>query len=306
MPRFILILICVLALNILSTRAAQAEMPLPQGAVSHTATVNSIKLHYVEMGKGPLVILLHGWPQTWLSWRHVMQDLAKDYRVVAPDLRGTGQSEKTADGYDKKTIAADIKDLLAHLGESSAIIAGHDMGAKAAYVMAHLYPQSVSKLVLVDCLLPGTENLDTLRGGAWHYGFHMAKDIPEMLTKGREEEYITAQIRAWSYMNDAIDEKTIAEYARAYSAPGGMTAGFNYYRALKDDVALAQTFTDKKLAMPVLAITGQYSAGTKLADALAPQAPQLSRVIIADSGHFVAEEQPTAFIEAVRDFIAKN
>ncbi len=306
MPRFILILICVLALNILSTRAAQAEMPLPQGAVSHTATVNSIKMHYVEMGKGPLVILLHGWPQTWLSWRHVMQDLAKDYRVVAPDLRGTGQSEKTADGYDKKTIAADIKDLLAHLGESSAIIVGHDMGGKAAYVMAHLYPQSVSKLVLVDCLLPGTENLDALRGGAWHYGFHMAKDIPEMLTKGREEEYITAQIRAWSYMNDAIDEKTIAEYARAYSAPGGMTAGFNYYRALKDDVALAQTFANKKLAMPVLAITGQYSAGTKLADALAPQAPQLSRVIIADSGHFVAEEQPTAFIEAVRDFIAKN
>ncbi len=306
MPRFILILICVLALNILSTRAAQAEMPLPQGAVSHTATVNSIKLHYVEMGKGPLVILLHGWPQTWLSWRHVMQDLAKDYRIVAPDLRGTGQSEKTADGYDKKTIAADIKDLLAHLGESSAIIVGHDMGGKAAYVMAHLYPQSVSKLVLVDCLLPGTENLDALRGGAWHYGFHMAKDMPEMLTKGREEEYITAQIRAWSYMNDAIDEKTIAEYARAYSAPGGMTAGFNYYRALKDDVALAQTFANKKLAMPVLAITGQYSAGTKLADALAPQAPQLSRVIIADSGHFVAEEQPTAFIEAVRDFIAKN
>ena len=306
MPRFILILICVLALNILSTRAAQAEMPLPQGAVSHTATVNSIKLHYVEMGKGPLVILLHGWPQTWLSWRHVMQDLAKDYRVVAPDLRGTGQSEKTADGYDKKTIATDIKDLLAHLGESSAIIVGHDMGGKAAYVMAHLYPQSVSKLVLVDCLLSGTENLDALRGGAWHYGFHMAKDIPEMLTKGREEEYITAQIRAWSYMDDAIDAKTIAEYARAYSAPGGMTAGFNYYRALKDDVALAQTFANKKLAMPVLAITGQYSAGTKLADALAPQAPQLSRVIIADSGHFVAEEQPTAFIEAVRDFIAKN
>lgn len=292
------------AICIIITQPARADVSIPDGAASHTARVNDVTLHYVEMGKGPLVVLLHGWPQTWLSWRHILIELSKNHRVVAPDLRGTGLSEKTAQGYDKKTIATDIKALIHHLGETSAIVIGHDMGGKAAYVMAHLYPDTVSKLVLVDCLLPGTENLDALRGGAWHYGFHIAKDVPEMLTQGREEEYIASQIRAWSYKKDAIDAQTISAYAQSYSAPGGMTAGFNYYRALKDDVALAQTFADKKLAMPVLTVTGQYSAGDKLAMSLAPQAPQLTSVVITDSGHFVAEEQPQAFVDAVQKFIS--
>ena len=295
----------VLAFCAASTHVARADITLPAGASSHTVTVNGVQLHYIEAGKGPLLVLLHGWPQTWLAWRGVMAELSENHRVVAPDLRGTGLSEITKSGYDKKTIATDIKALITHLGESSAIVVGHDMGGKAAYVMAHLYPDTVSKLVLVDCLLPGTENLDALRGGAWHYGFHMAKDMPEMLTQGREKEYITAQIRAWSHIDTAIDDATITEYARAYSAPGGMTAGFNYYRALKEDIELVKTFTGKKLAMPVLTITGQYSAGNKLAESLAPEAPNLTRVIVPDSGHFVAEEQPKAFVAALKDFIAQ-
>lgn len=305
MQHIILALVLTLNLSVIHSPRANAEISLPAGATSRTVAVNDIQMHYVEKGEGPLVVLLHGWPQTWLSWRHVMIALSDHYRVVAPDLRGTGLSEKTPDGYDKKTIAADIQALIRHLGETSAIVVGHDMGGKAAYIMAHLYPEAVSKLVLVDCLIPGTENLDSLRGGAWHYGFHMAEDMPEMLTKGREEEYIAAQIHAWSHVKDAINADTIAEYARAYSAPGGMTAGFNYYRALREDVTLAETLADKKLSMPVLALTGQFSAGERLAMSLKSQAPRLDRVIIPDSGHFVAEEQPEAFVAALRDFIAQ-
>ncbi|MEQ1790467.1 MAG: alpha/beta hydrolase, partial [Rickettsiales bacterium] len=226
---------------------------LPGGISSHFVEVNGIRLHYIEMGKGPLVILLHGWPETSYAWRLTMQALSGQYRVIAPDMRGLGLSERASSGYDKKTIATDIKDLIVALGETHADVIGHDMGGKAAYVMAHLYPTYVSKLVLVDCLIPGTENTDALHGGAWHYGFHMAPEFPEMLTKGREKEYISAQIKILSYKKDAISESTINEYVRHYATKGSMTAGFNYYRALPEDAALVKTFQNQKLGMPVLA-----------------------------------------------------
>ena len=270
---------------------------------SHFAKVNGIRLHYIEMGKGPLVILLHGWPETSLSWRLTMRSLSTKYRVVAPDLRGLGLSERTQSGYDKKTIATDIKALIEHLGETKAAIVGHDMGGKAAYVMAHLYPQSVSRLILVDCTIPGTENSDALHGGSWHYGFHMVPEIPEMLTKGREKEYIRTQIKIWSFNKSAIDEDTIEEYAKHYVKNGGMTAGFNYYRALKEDAALVEIFHNKKLLMPVLTITGQYSVGDKLPKALANEAISLKSIIVANSGHFVPEEAPEIFNLSVLKFL---
>lgn len=279
---------------------------LPSGISSHFVEVNSIRLHYIEMGRGPLVILLHGWPETSYSWRSTMQVLSGQYRVVAPDLRGLGLSERTPSGYDKKTLAIDIKDLIVVLGETHADVVGHDMGGKAAYVMAHLYPSYVSKLVLVDCLIPGTENTDALHGGAWHYGFHMAPEFPEMLTKGREKEYIRAQIKSMSYKKDAISENTIDEYVRHYATNGGMTAGFNYYRTLPQDAAVVKTFQGQKLAMPVLAISGAHGVGDKLSKALANDTVSLQTVIVPDSGHFVAEEDPTAFNSAVIKFLANN
>lgn len=272
-------------------------------ANSHFANVNGIRFHYIEKGKGPLVILLHGWPETSLAWKITIDALSSKYRVVAPDLRGLGLSERPAKGYDKKTIAADIKALIDYLGEKQAIIIGHDMGGKAAYVMAHLYPQSVSKLILVDCLIPGTENADVLHGGAWHYGFHMAKDLPEMLTKGREKDYIRAQIKALSFKKDAIRESTINEYAKYYSMPGGMTAGFNYYRTLKEDAAFVKNFHHKKLVMPVLTISGQQSVGNKLSKALEGEAISLKSIILKDSGHFVPEEAPEIFNSAIIHFL---
>lgn len=276
---------------------------LPSGTSSHFAKVNGIRLHYIEMGKGPLVILLHGWPETSSSWNKTMSALSSKYRVVAPDLRGLGLSERTSNGYDKKTIAIDIKALIDYLGEKQAVVIGHDMGGKTAYVMAHLYPQSVSKLVLVDCLIPGTENADALHGGAWHYGFHMTPKIPEMLTQGHEKEYIRAQIKAWSFKKDAIGEDAIDEYARYYSTEGSMTAGFNYYRTLKEDAAIVETFHGKKLSMPVLAISGHHGVGDKLSKALENDTTSLKSIIVDDSGHFVAEETPEVFNSVIIQFL---
>jgi pimeloyl-ACP methyl ester carboxylesterase len=281
-----------------------ADTPLPTGARSHFAEVNGICLHYVAAGEGPMLLLLHGWPQTWFAWHGVMPRLAKRFRVIAPDLRGTGLSACPAAGYDKRTIAADLRALIAHLGVPRAHVAGHDMGGKAAYVLAHLNPEVVGKLALVDCLLPGTENLDALRGGAWHYGFHMAPEVPEMLTAGRERDYIGSQIKAWSHKKDAIGEAAITEYARRYAAPGRMTAGFNYYRALREDAPFAAALRGRALPMPVLAIAGRHSVGEKLAAALRPEAANLTSVIAEDSGHFVAEESPDFFCDSLERFLS--
>jgi pimeloyl-ACP methyl ester carboxylesterase len=233
-----------------------------------------------------------------------MPRLASHFRVVAPDLRGTGLSERTERGYDKRTIAEDLRALIGHLGVSGAHIVGHDMGGKAAYLLALLHPELVPKLVLVDCLVPGTENTDALRGGAWHYGFHMAPNIPEMLTKERERAYIAAQIRAWSHKKDAITEAAISEFARHYASPGGMTAGFNYYRTLREDAEFVATLRGRPLPMPVMAISGRYGVGDKLAQALREEAPNLTSVVAVESGHFVAEEVPDFFVDRVKGFLS--
>lgn len=278
--------------------------PLPRGGASRFAQVDGVRLHYVVAGSGPSAILLHGWPQTWFAWRATMERLSSRFTVIAPDLRGVGLSERTPGGYDKRTIAGDIRSLIAQVAGGRAHVVGHDMGGKAAYMLAHLHPESVDRLILVDCLVPGTENMDASRGGAWHYGFHMASGVPEMLTKGRERDYIAAQIRAWSHKKDAVDEAAISEFARRYASPGGMRAGFEYYRALREDARLAASFAGRKLDMPVLAITGRHGVETRLADALRAQTSNLTAVIAEDSGHFVADEAPDFFCRQVERFLS--
>src|SRR3990167_5532916 len=134
----------------------------------------------------------------------------------------------------------------------------------------------------------------------------MAPDFPEMLTKGREKEYIGAQIRAWSFKKEAISDSTINEYAKNYATPGGMTAGFNYYRALPQDIALVKTFQGKKLTMPVLTISGKYGVGNKLSEALMKKTTFLQTIIFKDSGHFVAEEDPEEFNTVIMKFFEKS
>ncbi|SMF94852.1 Pimeloyl-ACP methyl ester carboxylesterase [Methylomagnum ishizawai] len=282
---------------------AQAN-PLPKGAKSGFAQVNGIQMHYVKMGKGPLLLLLHGWPQTWYEWHRIMPMLAGKYTVVAPDLRGLGLSEKTRTGYDKPTIANDIAALIQHLGRGPAFVVGHDMGGKAAYVLGLVHPELVAKLVLVDCMPPGTENMDSAKGGMWHYGFHMAAGFPEMLTKNREREYIAAQIKQWAHRKQAITPQAIDEYAKHYARPGGMTAGFNYYRALLDDAQFVAAYADQKFAMPVLAVAGRYGVADKLSKALQAKADIIKSAIAEDSGHFVPEEAPAFLVEQLSSFLA--
>jgi len=298
MKSIILLISLILPCLALSSQAAN----LPKGAESRFAQVNGIRMHYVKMGEGHLLILLHGWPQTWYEWRKVMPALARNFTVIAPDLRGLGLSEKTQTGYDKHTIANDVAALIKHLGEKSAIVVGHDMGGKVAYVLSLLHPELVMKLILVDCMPPGTENMDPAKGGMWHYGFHMAAEFPEMLTKGREREYISAQMKSWLHQKDAITQDALDEYAKYYASPGGMTAGFNYYRALTDDAKFLVAYADRKFAMPILTVAGRYGVSDNLFKAMRQKADNLQGVIAEESGHFVPEEAPVFLTEHILNF----
>lgn len=290
-------------ISLLCGMAAVQAAEAPSGARSETAQINGINMHYVIEGKGPLVIFLHGWPQTSYEWRHITPALADRYTVVAPDLRGLGQTERTKTGYDKKTVSEDVVALIHHLGASKATIIGHDMGGKVAWLLGQTHPEVVEKLVLIDCMPLGTENMDTAKGGMWHYGFHMAKDFPEMLTAGREREYIAAQIAQWSHNKNAIADDDIDEFARHYSSKGGMTAGFNYYRTLLEDRAFVATLPKPQFTMPVLTIGGRHSVGDKLYEIMRSQADDVTGAVSEKSGHFVPEEDPKLVIDQLEKFL---
>src|SRR3954453_21516240 len=206
----------------------------------HTASVNGVQLHYVIGGHGDSVVLLHGWPETWYEWRHVMPALAKNYTVIAPDLRGLGDSSKPLTGYDGKTTAEDIHQLVTQLGFKTIFLVGHDIGTQVAYSYAAAHPAEVKKLVMMDLTIPGFEVPG--RPPIWWRVFHETPDIPEALVQGKELMYLTWFYRNLAYNPAAITQADINEFVSHYSAPGGMRAGFEYYRAFAQDAIQNQNY----------------------------------------------------------------
>ena len=155
------------------------------------ADLEDLRLHYVTSGNGPVVVLLHGWPQTWYMWREVIQGLAGKYRIIAPDLRGLGDSSRPMHGYDKKTIAQDIWQLVHDiLGEEEIFVVGHDWGAATAFTLAAQHRDAIKKMAIFDMSVPG-DGTPVVFSGRWHHGFHWELDFPEALTAGREYIYLS-------------------------------------------------------------------------------------------------------------------
>jgi pimeloyl-ACP methyl ester carboxylesterase len=270
-----------------------------------------LRLHYVTAGEGPrTIVLLHGFPQTWWQWNRVMGDLVDaGFRVVAPDYRGAGQSWRPPGGYDKVTVAGDIRKLLRdHLAiEGPIVLAGHDIGLMVAYAYAQAFRDELSHLVIVDAPLPGTDVFDRLRSDprVWHFAFHGARDVAEMLVAGRERQYLQVFFNARIFDPSAISEADLDLYVAAYSAPGAMRAGFELYRAFDRDAednraALAR---NGKLTVPVLAMGGEIStSGALVEEMMREVAEDVTGVRIPRTGHWVPEENPEAFVRAVVDF----
>jgi pimeloyl-ACP methyl ester carboxylesterase len=273
----------------------------------HMATVNGIQLHYVMGGKGDPVVLLHGWPETWYSWHRVMPDLAKNYTVIVPDLRGLGDSSKPPTGYDGKTVAEDIHQLVGKLGFKTIFLVGHDIGTQVAYSYAAAHPTEVKKLAVMELTIPGF--VPAGRMPLWWVVFHQTPDVPEALVQGKEMLYLS-----WFYHNlannpAAITQEDINEYVSHYSAPGGMHAGFGHYRAFPQDAIQNQNYSKTKLTMPVLALGGEYipTLGGKIAMptviyGMKILAQNVTGIIVPNSGHFIPEEQPQFLAEQLLKF----
>lgn len=274
--------------------------------VHHHADLGDVRLHYVTAGQGFPVVLLHGWPQSWYEWRHVMKDLARDYQVIAPDLRGLGDSSRPLDGYDKKTVGNDIWRLLQRLGVGSFYLVGHDWGGPTAYAIAAAHPDSVKKLVILDVAIPGDGSANISQGGRrWHHAFHQTADLPEALVAGREDIYFGWFYRNYGHRPDAIPEADIAEYLRVYRQPGALRAGFSYYRAIPRDIADNEAIAARfRLPMPVLALGGDSGWGRRMevVESLRRLADDVQGGVIADCGHWMPEEQPEELLRRMRSF----
>jgi len=273
----------------------------------HTTKVNDVLLHYVICGKGDPVVLLHGWPQTWYQWRKVIPSLAQRYTVIAPDMRGLGDSAKPATGYDKRTIAQDIYGLVHQLGFERIFLVGHDWGGPVAYAYASAHPNDVRKLVILDVPIPGAglEHALAFRPRmAWHIPFHFVRDLPEALVAGRERTYLSWFYRT-AYNPSAISEEDIDEYVRCYSAPGALRAGFEYYRAIFTDAEHNTENARIQLKMPVLALGGERGFGELTIKSMQRLAENVRGGVIERCAHWIPEERPEYLTEQLLAFFAE-
>jgi pimeloyl-ACP methyl ester carboxylesterase len=273
------------------------------------------RIHYVTAGEGKrTAVLLHGFPQTWWAWRHVIPKLADaGFRVIAPDYRGAGHSSHPPSGYDKRTMAADIYRLLhEHLGiEDAVALVGHDIGLMVAYAYAQAYRDKVSHLAVADAPLPGTTVFERMRidPRVWQFAFHNVRDIPEMLIAGRERLYLQAMISARIFDPSAIGERDLDIYASAYAMPGAMRAGLEVYRAFDRDVDGNRTALKQsgKLKVHVLALGGEISTlGPVMGEMMMEVAENVRAVRVPGTAHFIAEENPSAMVSELLSFLSAN
>ena len=270
-----------------------------------TAVANGVRLHYLAAGEGPPLMLLHGWPVSAEMWRRVIPALAKTRTVIAPDMRGSGYSDKPPTGYDKATLAKDVQALMAGLGFKRYAVAGHDIGGMVAYALAAQFRAEVEKLVIVDIILPGIDPWDRVltAPALWHYPFHAQRDLAEALIGGRERLYIEHFTRTRAWNPAAITDAEIDLYARQMAFAGTLRASLEYYRTFAADIDANKGFATEKLAMPVLGIGGER-LGPVVKATIENVATTTHAVTIPRCGHWVVEERTPEFLAAIETFLA--
>jgi pimeloyl-ACP methyl ester carboxylesterase len=294
--------VAALALLILAG-AAGAEQPAAAVAV-RTAVVDGLTLQYLEAGRGPAVVLLHGYAETSRMWRPLMPQLADRYRVMAPDLPGIGGSAVPKDGLDMTSAAKRIHALIRQLGVEHAVVVGHDIGLMVAYAYAAQFPDEVDRLVLMDAFLPGVKGWEAIYNhpAIWHFRFNGS--TPEALVKGRERTYFE------HFWNDfaadpthSVSEADRRIYAKAYAQPGGMRAGFEYFKNFERDAKDFAELGVTPLSMPVLVLGGEKSGGEFLIAQTKLVASNVQGKIISGSGHWLMDEAPQTTIPALTTFL---
>lgn len=276
----------------------------------HQRLINGFRMHYVTAGSGYPLVLLHGWPQSWYEWRKIIPALAERYTLIVPDLRGLGDSEKPMTGYDKRTMASDVRELVTQLGFSKVGVIGHDWGGAVAFYFAYDNRELVERLFILD-MVPGI-----LRAGEAvplefalkinHVFFHGGNpDWAAMLVSQNVDAYLRRFLTTldFNYSPAVFSEEDIAEYVRVNSLPGAIRAGFQWYAAgLRQDTVDLANATDK-LTIPVLAHGGDTFLGD-IRPYWQTVATNVQGGSVPECGHFIAEEQPEFVIREALKFFA--
>lgn len=257
------------------------------------------RVHYATAGKGSPLVLLHGWPQTWYAWRKVIPALAERHFIVAPDLRGLGDSSRPKDGFDKQRVALDVAELLREVLRIESIdVAGHDWGGPVAFALAAYHLGLVRRLAMLDTAVPGDgSGTFSQHGRRWHHAFHQSEGLPEQLLAGREGIYCRWFYEHYGHVPGAIGPDDAAEYLRTYANAETTRCGLAYYRALDTDVqANAAYLREQRLQMPILAVGGgeAYGRGGETLASLQRVGTDVRGGVIENCGHWIPEEQPEA------------
>lgn len=275
---------------------------------SQLIDANGIRQHAVIGGVGPALLLVHGWPETWYAWRHVMPELAKHYTVVAVDQRGMGLSAKPQEGYDSATLATDLAALMLELGHDRFAVVGHDTGLVISYALAADYPDRVDRVALAE--VPGPPTPDhspplftprEVNNKLWHIAFNRAGDIAEQLVEGREAIFFGYE---FAVQGGQVPDAAIDYYVSGLSAAGALTGSFGFYRAWDETMAQNGERGSRKLTMPVLGIGGEASWGGAVGGALSALAENVTTLVVPGTGHWVAEAAPEALVTALTEFLA--
>ena len=279
--------------------------PFPASFQTRDIAVDGATLHVRVGGKGPAVVLLHGFGDTGDMWAPLAADLAKDHTVFVPDLRGLGLSSIPQGGYDKKTQAGDIRGVLAALGIEHAVVVGHDIGTMVAFAYASRYPQLTDRLIVMDAPGPGIPPWnDIVRSPMlWHFDF--GGPDAERLVAGRERIYLDRFWNEFAGDPSKVDEGTRQHYAKLYARPGSMRAAFAQFRSIRQDAVDNEASMKTKLTMPVLAIGGEKSFGGNEAIVMRNAADDVTELVVPGAGHWLMEEAPGEVIGAVRGFVVR-
>jgi pimeloyl-ACP methyl ester carboxylesterase len=289
----------VLSIALMRPGNAQAEAPQDR-----FADVNGVTLHYLVAGKGDPVVLLHGFAETSHMWLPLIVKLSDKHTVIAPDLRGFGQSSTPPDGYTKAAMAQDIHALMKVLKYDHIRLVGHDIGLMVAYAYAAQYPGEVDRLVLMEAFLPGVGDWNSvfLLRDLWH--FHFYGKTPLALVTGRERIYLE------HFWNDfaADPAKSVSEadrrfYTKAYAQPGHMKAGMEVFRNFPKDAEDFAGFAKTKLPMPLLVLSGEKAGGPFLIEQGKMVATNVEGVLVKGRGHWLMEEAPGEVIPKLVEFL---
>jgi pimeloyl-ACP methyl ester carboxylesterase len=274
-------------------------------------TSDGLRYHLVASGKGPVILLVAGFPQTCYAWRRVAPLLANDFTVLAVDLPGQGDSEKPVDGFDTRTTARRLNGLMKTLGHDRYVYVGHDIGAWIGYALAYEAADSLRGIGLIDGNIPGVTLPSSIEFGpgnwaTFHFLFNAVRDLPEALLTSREGLYVEWFLREKTEsFRKTFSQADIDEYVRAYSLPGAMRSMLGYYRAIVEDIGIHAALAKNPIQVPLLALGGDSGASPDMYERMQTLAKEVYGGVVASSAHYVPEEQPEAVADQIRQFMAR-